>query len=370
MTKVRVNPGQPRVTLPKSKATWTLMSAGSSDGSIALPRKYLSNNRTAIIIAGEFVAGNITLPLIDLNGSFENSSFKVSALQLSDAVLEHVVLPLARHGGVDMFIHIHAHCNTSMSNSSLHPVISEGDNRLCEPYSNHTVFRDNNASTGNQVFCMVECSRILGKKLIRTHLDPKQKVSEVVLQNEYSRYQANLASKENAMLRNEPYKYKVYLRHDEAIAEPIPNIESINFHMNTQHKYLHSTCDKMMKNESSLRNRHLFYGRGVGLPSRHFALPFALHNTFMIGLAEDVDIFLDRFEWLMISPLHTLQLRSNHQMHQKSGHGVNKHLSKLEYPGLCLTAHPNMHIVRIRNGTKSSRQSLNLLESDVHITIM
>ena len=57
-----------------------------------------------------------------------------------------------------------------------------------------------------------------------------QLATEILLQQLYGMYRANIAAKEYELAKKIKYAYKVRLRPDTAIVKPIPPIDTINFH--------------------------------------------------------------------------------------------------------------------------------------------
>lgn len=101
--------------------------------------------------------------------------------------------------------------------------------------------------------------------------------TEILLQQLYGLYRANTAAKEYALSNNIKYTYKVRLRPDTAIVKPLPlSLGEIKF--------------------SDDKCKGIIY-----FPLTMFYI-FGSQDSFNIGLADDMDIVLDRYVDLTTKP--------------------------------------------------------------------
>lgn len=307
--------------------------------------KYPTGSRTAVMISGELRCGNISfnspvLHVHDENHHHPRYKGKFSPTDSRtpiETILEYLLTPLALHGGVDLFIYISIPRDVPINQTAIelwdgNPLTFQAvpnDTRICKLYSNHPIF---STSTKNRVFCFTEFNRQLSNYFIRNspgwrrydHQDPHD--IEALLQQEYGKYMANLGCKQYVAMSKVSYKYKVRLRFDEAMYQPLPSFNELNFQSYpvTNPKML--PCNNM---------------------KRLFFASFAHHgpsteDSFNIGEADDMDKILDHYLWLISEPIiedpdwdrwineknQILTLRIRHK--------------------LCLTEHRDIAIVKMR----------------------
>lgn len=255
------------------------------------------SERTAILISGELRTGNISFMARAHNYDYKNQRefFDYWVHELGgelfvndtrtpiDTVLQGLIDPVAKHGGVDVFIYIPVYSKTKVdpqwNGNSLTYQSYPGDLRPCELYSNHPVF---GPYTGNKVFCLIEFEKRLSDAFIsrpdsyRFWAQYAFQLSgrEVFLQQEYGKYRANLACKEYSLSSGIQYKYKIRLRPDMAVVRPIQNFANIT----ASFRSTRPSCSSIVYFASKPTG-----GQGI-------------EDSFNLGLARDMDIVLDRYQ--------------------------------------------------------------------------
>lgn len=180
--------------------------------------------------------------------------------------------------------------------------------------------------TGNQVFCMIERAERLSNQFIenfkywkRYYFDNKYG-KEMLLQQEYGKYKANLASKEYALMANIKYKFKLRVRPDLAMVKSFPSIESFSFIENSK------KCDKI-----------------IYFPSPYI-FGVAAEDSFNFGEAGDMDHLLDRYLDLLTSPYRFGRIPSiPRHLWNSEGHL----LGMLEKNRICLKEHGDIWIAKM-----------------------
>lgn len=160
-----------------------------------------NGNRTAILISGQLRSGNVSfmsgMVAEQRNAHYFGGDDPPTPIR---TCLEWLIAPLAKAGGVDLFIYIPVDRNTTYNkNWDGNPATYEpypGDPKACELYSQSPIFQEH---TGNKVFCLIEFEKELTDEFIY-HYDfwgsyffPHSNAKEVFLQQEYGKYRANFA---------------------------------------------------------------------------------------------------------------------------------------------------------------------------------
>lgn len=156
-------------------------------------------------------------------------------------ILELVLKPLALYGGIDVFIftQIYPYNDTEIPPSRRWngdiATYEElyADYSTCQLYRSHALFHP---STGNKVFCKCEYEKPLSNAFIERfsfwesyYYGSIRESKEMLLQQLYGIYRANLACKQYAIANNVKYVYKMRLRPDLAAAAEFPKMNTINF---------------------------------------------------------------------------------------------------------------------------------------------
>jgi hypothetical protein len=157
------------------------------------------------------------------------------------SILELVLKPLAQYGGIDLFIftQIHPYNDTETPPSRYWNgdvatyEESYAEYTTCQLYRSHAIFHP---STGNKVFCKCEYEKALSNAFIEKfsfwesyYYASIVESKEMLLQQLYGIYRANLACKQYAMANNIRYVYKMRLRPDLAAAAEFPKMNTISF---------------------------------------------------------------------------------------------------------------------------------------------
>lgn len=299
-----------------------------------------SGERTAIIISGELRSGNISFASNKIIVKYQSPDPLVSHPLNTPptpikAFLEWVVQPIAKHGGVDLFIYMPVYQTTNISKSvnwdgdpftyTPYP----GDTRACHLYSDNPIFA---AHTGNKVFCLAEYDHILLDRFIKhhrvwslyydkIHRYREYNAWEIFLQQEYGKYRGNQAAKQYSVLSNIKYKYKIRTRHDETAAKEFPPLSSLKFHGINE-----VMCGRKTRPFCFHPTEKSNGGEGV--------------DSFHIALSEDADHYLDRY-----IDLHTIEYPM-----QTGGWNSEVHLGWTvgETYGPCLIPHENISMHKIR----------------------
>lgn len=258
-----------------------------------LEPKYKFSNRTAIMISGEIRSGNISFNsgmLTDSKEHIKRYFHGNDTRTVIDTLLENMMTPIALIGGLDLFIHIYVEChrfNASYrrwdgSAWSYRPYL--GDTAICQLYSKHPIFH---RETGNQVICFSQCTRELSNVFIANRSDWKafglynRDALEPFLQQEMGKYEINRLVKEYSEFAHKKYRYKIRLRHDEAMVHPFPDIDTFNFF-------------NYAVNPDEANKRNIFY-------PDYFFHGFSAQDSVDFGYADDMDLVMDRLQELLVN---------------------------------------------------------------------
>jgi hypothetical protein len=152
------------------------------------------------------------------------------------------------------------------------------DYQPCELYSNHSIFQ---VATGNNVFCITEYEHQVSSQFIDNffinHSWGMTPMKEILLQQLYGIYRANMAAKQFALMREMTYKYKIRLRPDIGLVKPMLLPDQINFN-----------------GDVSCKNAIYYPNAAI--------MAWGAEDTFNIGEAEDMDHLLDRYVDLTTKP--------------------------------------------------------------------
>jgi hypothetical protein len=148
---------------------------------------------------------------------------------------------------------------------------------------------------------------------------------ESFLQQEYGKYEANLAVKEYELAKGIKYKYKIRSRFDLAYVNYFPNISSLTFD--------DENCSSIVY----YPNR-LYMGLGA-------------EDSFNFGLAEAMDPILDRYMDLIAGPVHNIH-ENNTGWWNSEAHLVNSVKNK---QNLCLLSLKALLVSKMR--TKGHKHS-------------
>lgn len=191
-------------------------------------------------MADPFFTGNLTWSSGKLRQDSSLNNFGDEDPETPIAtILEWVIKPLALYGGVDVFIYIQVDRKYESS-----PPVWDGDPftyeqtlgdiSMCKLYSEHAIFQ---ANRGNHVYCLNEYEQELSNPFIENfpfwsyyyYADiPLSK--EMLLQQLYGIYRANLGSKQIELSKGFKYSYKLRLRPDVAAVKEFPILDAIKVH--------------------------------------------------------------------------------------------------------------------------------------------
>jgi hypothetical protein len=301
-----------------------------------------TSQRTAIIVSGHLRSGNISFASgLSHVHNFGRTKFGPDGPPTPiKTVLDRLILPLALHGGVDVFIYIPVGYNVTgppgpwdgdvlTFEENQYP----GDTRACRLYSENPIFDER---TGNNVFCLLEPEKKLMDRFINKFKYWKQysqyevpHAREMLLQQEYGKYRANYAAKEQAILIGKNYTYKVRIRPDEAMIKPLPPLTDFAF-----------------RNSSPDCKRGTIYYPNITL------FGYSAIDSFNIGQANDMDKLFNRFVYLATEPLEVMwpKMKQNHHWNSE------RHIRHMLWAmfGICMRTHPNFLATKIRrnNHTK------------------
>jgi hypothetical protein len=252
----------------------------SAGGSFYRYQTPATNNRTAAIISGQLRSGNLTFTSGNIKYTSKLKWFGAQDGKTPiETMLQYVIEPIARYGGIDLFIFVQVRRSDENIPWNGDPYTFQpkiGDRNICNLYAASPAFRN----TSNRVFCMTQYEEKLSNIFIHNnpiwkdyiYLEPH--ADEQLLQQLYAIYQGNLASKQYAQSAGIEYKYKIRIRPDTAVFAPIPAFDKLGLYSNPVEN---SSC----KRNILFPNPYL-YEHGV-------------FDSFNIGLASDMDLLLDRF---------------------------------------------------------------------------
>ena len=248
------------------------------------PHGHDKTDRVAICLTGQLRSANISW--------FSGHLTQNAALRLfgkddppttAKTIIEWLFKPLAKNHGIDVFMYLTAHPEYDNSRWNGKPETYEpsvGDTRACEVFSNNEVFK----GTGNRFFCLVEPELQLMDYF--TEKLPQWKNygkplnhNEQALAQLYALFRANLAAKEYALSAKVHYSHKIRLRPDTAFVKPFPALNTIKF-IGGSRRNCNTTI--YFANKTIYRNGN--------------------EDWFNVGLAQDMDILLDRYLEFIATP--------------------------------------------------------------------
>ena len=245
--------------------------------------------RIAIIISGELRSANLTwaMTLKGGRGMWGDSDPPTPAR----TTVERLFKPLINQGfAIDVFMFqttsidpLGKQQNAKWNGDPRMYVNRIGDSRGCRLFSDADIF---NVTTPNFFFCLVEREQQLLNPFIRNFEMWKGRgeaygrdyMNEAALQQLYGHYRANVAAKQFAILQRHEYAYKIRTRPDFGYMQPFPKLATLRFDSSSQQKDVCAGAPRTI------------------LASKRFLKRGQLIDMFNVGLAEDMDRLLDRYQ--------------------------------------------------------------------------